>query len=276
MQKIMKIGSKEFAIGERTYLMGILNVTPDSFSDGGTHNKLEDALRHTERMIEEGVDIIDVGGESTRPNYIQISDEEEIERVVPIIEAIRKHWDIPISIDTYKSKVAKAACQAGADLVNDIWGLKYDPDMAAVVKEMNVAVCLMHNRKQIDYNNFLDDFQADMREIIQIAKDAGIADDKMMVDPGIGFAKTHEMNLALMKHMEIMNQFGYPVLLGTSRKSMIGNVLNVPVDQRLEGTIATSVIGVMKGCHFIRVHDVKENLKAVQVTEAILKCSLNL
>ncbi|NLK26988.1 MAG: dihydropteroate synthase [Clostridiales bacterium] len=272
----MKIGSKEFAIGERTYLMGILNVTPDSFSDGGTHNKLEDALRHTERMIEEGVDIIDVGGESTRPNYIQISDEEEIERVVPIIEAIRKHWDIPISIDTYKSKVAKAACQAGADLVNDIWGLKYDPDMAAVVKEMNVAVCLMHNRKQIDYNNFLDDFQADMREIIQIAKDAGIADDKMMVDPGIGFAKTHEMNLALMKHMEIMNQFGYPVLLGTSRKSMIGNVLNVPVDQRLEGTIATSVIGVMKGCHFIRVHDVKENLKAVQVTEAILKCSLNL
>lgn len=270
MQKSMIIGNKEFPIGERTYLMGILNVTPDSFSDGGTHNSLEDALRHTERMIEEGADIIDVGGESTRPNYTMISDEEEIARVVPVIEAIRKRWDIPISIDTYKSNVARAACQVGAVLVNDIWGLKYDPSMAAVVKEMNVAVCLMHNRKQIDYCNFLDDLQADMRECIRIAKDAGIPDDRIMVDPGIGFAKTLEMNLMIMKHLEIMNQFGYPVLLGTSRKSMIGNTLNVPVDQRLEGTIATSVIGVMKGCHFIRVHDVKENRKAIQMTEAIL------
>jgi len=270
MQKRMIIGNKEFPIGERTYIMGILNVTPDSFSDGGTHNKLEDALRHTERMIAEGADIIDVGGESTRPNYTMISEEEEIARVVPVIEAIRKRWDIPISIDTYKSKVAKAACQVGADLINDIWGLKYDPAMAAVVKEMNVAVCLMHNRKQIDYSSFLEDFQADIRESIRIAKNAGICDDRIMVDPGIGFAKTLEMNLTIMKHLEIMNQFGYPVLLGTSRKSMIGNTLNLPVDQRLEGTIATSVIGVMKGCHFIRVHDVKENRRAVQMTDAIL------
>lgn len=273
MQKSMKIGNKEFVIGQRTYIMGILNVTPDSFSDGGTHNRLDDALEHAQRMIDEGADIIDVGGESTRPNYTKISDEEEIARVVPIIEAIRKRWDIPISIDTYKSKVAKAACQAGADLINDIWGLKYDPEMAAVVKAMNAAVCLMHNRKEIDYCNFIDDFQADMQEIIKIAKEAGIDDNKIMVDPGIGFAKTHEMNLTLMKHLEIMEQLGYPVLLGTSRKSMIGNALNVPVDQRLEGTIATSVIGVMKGCHFIRVHDIKENRKAIQMAEAILKAT---
>lgn len=266
----MKIGSKEFAIGERTYLMGILNVTPDSFSDGGIHNQLEPALAHVQRMIVEGADIIDVGGESTRPNYTLISDEEEIARVVPIIEAIRKRWDIPISVDTYKSKVAKAACQAGADLVNDIWGLKYDPGMAEVVKEMNAAVCLMHNRKETNYRNFIVDVQEDMQESIKIAKNAGINDDKIMVDPGIGFAKTHEMNLMLMNHLEIMNQFGYPVLLGTSRKSMIGNILNVPVDQRLEGTIATSVIGVMKGSHFIRVHDIKENRKAIQMTEAII------
>ena len=270
MIKNMKIGSKNFVIGERTYIMGILNVTPDSFSDGGQHNKLKDAFGHAQKMIEEGADIIDVGGESTRPNYTMISEEEEIARVVPVIEAIRKRFDIPISIDTYKSKVARAACQAGADLVNDIWGLKYDPDMAAAVKEMDVPVCIMHNRKEIDYQNFMEDFLADMKESITIAKNAGIAEDKIMIDPGIGFAKTLSMNLSLVNHLEILKQFGYPVLLGTSRKSMIGNTLKVPVDQRLEGTIATSVIGVMKGCHFIRVHDVLENQRAIRMTEAIL------
>ncbi len=266
----IRIGKKDFVIGERTYIMGILNVTPDSFSDGGKHNRLDDALKHAERMIRDGADIIDIGGESTRPNYTMISEEEEIERVVPIIEAVRSNWDIPISIDTYKSKVAREACRVGAGLVNDIWGLKYDPDMAALVKETDAAVCLMHNRRSIEYNHFLDDFIEDMKESIRIAKDAGIADDKLMLDPGIGFAKTHEMNLNLVKNLEILHQFGYPILLGTSRKSMIGNVLNVPVDQRLEGTLATTVIAVMKGCQFLRVHDVKENKKAIQMTEAIL------
>jgi dihydropteroate synthase len=267
----IKIGKQDFVMGERTYIMGILNVTPDSFSDGGKHNRLDDALKHAELMIKEGADIIDIGGESTRPNYTMVSEEEEIERVVPIIEAVRNNWDIPISIDTYKSKVARAACQAGADLVNDIWGLKYDPDMANLVEETGVAVCLMHNRPSINYESFHDDFIADMTESIQIAKDAGIADDRIMIDPGIGFAKTHEMNLNLVKNLEMMHQFGYPVLLGTSRKSMIGNVLNVPVDQRLEGTLATTVIAVMKGCQFLRVHDIKENKKAIQMTEAILQ-----
>jgi len=274
MVKSMWIGNKEFSIGNRTYIMGILNVTPDSFSDGGQHNQLDRALYHAEQMIKEGADIIDVGGESTRPNYTQISEEEEIARVTPIIEAIKENWDIPISIDTYKSKVAGAACQAGADLVNDIWGLKYDEAMAGVIKEHNAAVCIMHNRKTDQYKEYFKEFMQDMKEAIEIAKKAGIADNKIMIDPGIGFAKTYEMNLSTTNRLEIMKKFGYPILLGTSRKSMIGNALDLPVTERLEGTIATSVIGVMKGCHFIRVHDVKENLRAVRMTEAILNSSL--
>lgn len=271
MNKVMRIGSKDFIIGGHSYIMGILNVTPDSFSDGGKHDHLEEAVIHVEKMINEGADIIDIGGESTRPNYTMISDEEEIKRVVPLIEEIRKRWDIPISIDSYKSKVARAACVAGADLINDVWGLQYDKDMAAVVKDMNVAVCLMHNRSNMDYYNFHDDFLQDMRKIIDIAKDAGISDDKIMIDPGIGFAKTLDMNLYLMNNLEILQQFGYPILLGTSRKSIIGKTLDLPVDQRLEGTLATTVMGVMKGSQFIRVHDVLANARAIQMTEAILQ-----
>lgn len=266
----MRIGSRDFPIGGKTYLMGILNMTPDSFSDGGSYTRLEDALSHAERMIEEGADIIDVGGESTRPNYTRITDEEEIERVLPVIEAIRKNWDIPISIDTYKSRVAKAACQAGADLINDIWGLKYDPDMAETVKSCKAAVCIMHNRMSKDYSDFWKDFKAELSESLSLAEEAGIAKDKIILDPGIGFGKTYEMNLTLIRHLELLKEFDYPILLGTSRKSVIGLTLNETVDHRLEGTIATSVIAVMKGCHFIRVHDVKENLRAVRMAEAIL------
>jgi len=266
----MRIGKKDFPIGERTYICGILNVTPDSFSDGGEHNEIEKAMMHVKRMIEEGADIIDVGGESTRPNYTMISDEEEISRIVPVIEAIRKNWDIPISIDTYKSKVARAACIAGADLINDIWGLKYDSAMASVAKEQDASVCIMHNRKTINYQNFYQDFVMDMKECIEIATKAGIARDKMILDPGIGFAKTYEMNLMLLGHLGKMLEFDLPVLVGASRKSVIGLTLNEPIENRLEGTIATSVIAAMKGCHFIRVHDVKENLRAVRMAEAIL------
>ncbi|HHU70693.1 MAG TPA: dihydropteroate synthase [Clostridiales bacterium] len=267
----MRIGKRDFAIGEHTYIMGILNVTPDSFSDGGRHNRLEEAIIHVERMINEGADIIDIGGESTRPGYTFVSDEEEIDRVVPVIEEIRKRWDIPISVDTYKSKVAKAACTAGADLINDIWGLQYDKDMAAVVKDMDLAVCLMHNRENLDYQDFHQDFLQDMSKIIDTAKEAGISDDKIIIDPGIGFAKTLDMNLYLMNNLEILHQFGYPILLGTSRKSMIGKTLDLPVDQRLEGTLATTVMGVMKGSHLVRVHDVLANRRAIQMTEAILQ-----
>ena len=182
-----------------TYVMGILNVTPDSFSDGGKFNNLEAALAHTEEMIKEGATIIDVGGESTRPGgYTLISDEEEIGRVVPVIRAIKEKFDIPVSIDTYKSKVAKAAIAAGADLVNDIWGLKYDKNMAKVIADAGVACCLMHNRDNMEYTSFMDDMLADLRETIQLAKEAGIVDDKIMLDPGVGFAKSYENNLVVV------------------------------------------------------------------------------
>lgn len=274
MIQSMKIGQRIFSIGERTYLMGILNVTPDSFSDGGRHSRLDLALEHAMQMIRDGADIIDVGGESTRPDYTMISAEEEIERVVPVIEAIRKETNVPISIDTYKSRVAEAACKAGADLVNDIWGLKYDPDMAGIVSKYNVAACIMHNRKTKEYQDFLPDFMKDMEESLKIAGKVGISPDRIMVDPGIGFAKTYEMNLYLLNHLEELRKLGYPVLLGASRKSVIGLTLNEPVNNRLEGTIAASVVAVMKGCHFIRVHDVRENFRAVRMAEAILKAKI--
>lgn len=266
----LRIGDTDFKIGDKTYIMGILNVTPDSFSDGGRFDQMEEALNHVKEMIEDGVDIIDIGGESTRPNHIKISEADEIRRVVPIIQAIKKQYKIPISIDTYKSNVAKAAIKAGADLVNDIWGLKYDPNMANVIKEYNVPVCIMHNRDNIEYDNFRLDILNDLKESIDIALNAGIGKDKIILDPGIGFAKTYEMNLEAMNHVDDLLQFDMPVLLATSRKSVIGLALDLPVTEREEGTIATTVLGVMKGCHFIRVHNVKSNLRAIRMTEAIL------
>lgn len=270
MDRIMRIGKKEFPLGKRTYVMGILNITPDSFSDGGKHNRLDEAVKHAMRMVEEGADIIDVGGESTRPNYTMISDDEEIGRVIPVIKAIRMNSDIPISVDTYKSKVADAASQAGADLINDIWGMRYDPDMARIVSKNKTAVCIMHNRKAMDYNDFYTDFNKDLEESLAIAIDAGISNQKIIIDPGIGFAKTYEMNLYLLNHLERIHELGYPILLGASRKSVIGLTLNEPVENRLEGTLATTVMAVMKGCQFVRVHDVKENIRAIRMTEAVL------
>ncbi|TAH66725.1 MAG: dihydropteroate synthase, partial [Anaerolineaceae bacterium] len=215
----MIIGGKEFPLGERTYVMGILNITPDSFSDGGKHNHLSEAVEHALKMIEEGADIIDVGGESTRPNYTKISDEEEIARVIPVIEAIRKNTDIPISVDTYKSRVADAACQAGANLINDIWGLRYDADMARIAVKNKASVCIMHNRKAMDYKDFYKDFTIDLEKSLRIALDAGISKKNIIIDPGIGFAKTYEMNLYLLGHLEDLHKLGYPILLGSSRKS---------------------------------------------------------
>ena len=267
----MFIGNREF--GKHTYVMGILNVTPDSFSDGGRFNDIDRALKHTEELVNDGADIIDVGGESTRPNYTQISDSEEIERVVPVIEKIKQNFDIPVSIDTYKSAVASAAVSAGADMINDIWGLKYDGNMAKVISESGAACCLMHNRKNAQYNSFVDDVLNDLRESVEIAKMAGIQKDKIVLDPGIGFAKSYKENLIMTNNLERMNEIGYPVLLGTSRKSMIGLTLDLPSDQRLEGTIATTVMAVIKGCMFVRVHDVLENKRAIMMTEAIINSS---
>ena len=264
----MKAGNREFL--NHTYVMGILNVTPDSFSDGGKWNCIDGALRRTEQMIDEGAAVIDIGGESTRPNYTKISDAEEIERTSPIIEEIKKRFDIPVSIDTYKSAVAREALLKGADLVNDIWGFKYDINMAKTVKEFDAACCLMLNRKESVYGDFMGDVLDDLKESIQIAKSAGISDNKIMTDPGIGFAKTLEQNLYLTSRAEELKKLGYPVLLGTSRKSMIGLTLDLPVTERLEGTLATTVMAVIKGCLFVRVHDVKENVRAVRMTEALL------
>ena len=229
----MKIGNRFFDTQNHTYIMGILNITPDSFSDGGKWNHLDEALRHTEAMIADGADIIDIGGESTRPGHTPVSAEEEAQRVLPVIEAVRKRFDIPISVDTFKSSVAESAIQAGADLVNDIWGLKYDSEMGAVIAKYDVACCLMHNKSNTEYNNFLIDMLSETQECVNLARKAGIKDEKIILDPGVGFGKTFEMNLETMNHLELFKNLGFPVLLGTSRKSMIGLALDLPVDHWL-------------------------------------------
>jgi len=271
----MIIGGKNFDTTKHCYVMGILNVTPDSFSDGGKWNDVDRALAHVEQMISEGMDIVDIGGESTRPGYTMISDEEEIERVVPIIEAVKKNFDIPISLDTYKTGVARAGITAGADLINDIWGLVYpgeNPDdrMGRLIAETGVACCLMHNRPSAEYADFYSEYMADMQKMIDGAIKAGISSDKIMIDPGVGFAKNLDNNLECIKRLDELAVFNYPVLLGTSRKSVIGLTLELPFNERVEGTIATTVVGVMKGAAFVRVHDVKENVRAIKMTEAIL------
>lgn len=268
---MMKIGGKTFDTEHQTYIMGILNVTPDSFSDGGRYDSPDAALYHARKMVRDGADILDVGGESTRPGHVQITDEEEIARVVPVIEKLKAEFDVPVSIDTYKSRVAKAALDAGADLVNDIWGLKYDEKLAGVIAEYDVACCLMHNREKAEYSHFVPEVLLDLEESVQLAKEAGIPDEHIMLDPGIGFGKTYEMNLEMLKNLASLQSLGYPVLLGTSRKSVIGLTLDLPADQREEGTLVTTVMGMMSGCSFVRVHDVKANYRAIKMTEAILR-----
>ena len=266
----MKIGNKIFEPSEKTYVMGILNVTPDSFSDGGSYTSIDKAMEQTEKMIQQGADIIDVGGESTRPGHVQIGDEEEIKRVVPVIREIKKKFDIPVSIDTYKSAVAKAALEAGADLLNDIWGFRYDEKMAELAAEYDVPVCLMHNRDNLDYDDFMEDVKKDLQISLDIAEKYGVKKENIMLDPGVGFGKTYEQNLMVMNHLEEIVDMGYLVLLGTSRKSVIGLTLDLPVDEREEGTLATSVLGAIKGCQFVRVHDVEKNVRALKMTDAIL------
>lgn len=267
----MKIGKREFQTEGRTYVMGILNVTPDSFSDGGKWNDRDRALKHVEEMVEQGADLVDVGGESTRPGYAPVAEDEEIERTAPIIQAVKERFDVPVSLDTWKAKVARAGIQAGADLINDVWGLKRDGKMAEVIAESALPCCLMHNRENADYRDFMQDVAADLAETLRLADKAGIRDDRIILDPGVGFAKSREQNLEIINCLEELKVFGYPILLGCSRKSVIGLTLNLPVEERLEGTLATSVIGVMKGCMFVRVHDVRENVRAVRMTEAVLR-----
>lgn len=265
----MRIGNHEFMQG-RTHVMGILNVTPDSFSDGGKFTIMDDALRRVEEMLGQGMAVLDIGGESTRPGHTQISDSEEIDRVCPVIEAVKARFDVPVSLDTYKSAVAEAGLKSGADLINDIWGLKYDPKMAEVIARYGAACCLMHNRRNYNYVDLMGDIISDLQESVALAEQAGIARDKIMLDPGIGFAKRYEQNLQLLRRLGELRQLGLPLLLGTSRKSVIGLTLELPAEERLEGTLATTVMAVQAGCLFVRVHDVKENLRAIRMTEAIL------
>lgn len=266
----MKIGNKEFNLGERTYIMGILNVTPDSFSDGGKFNEVEAAVKRVKELIEDGADIIDVGGESTRPGFKVVDVEDEISRVVPVIKAIKENFDIPVSIDTYKAATAEAAIKAGADIINDVWGFKKDKDMAEVAAKYDVPCILMHNREDIPYEDLMKDIIKDLADSINLALDAGVKRENIILDPGICFAKTFEENLFVMNNLEVIKNLGFPVLLGTSRKSMIGLALDLPVDQRVEGTVATTVMGIMKGCEFVRVHDVLENKRAAVMTDKIL------
>ncbi|MBP5530127.1 MAG: dihydropteroate synthase [Lachnospiraceae bacterium] len=266
----MKIGNRIFDLYNHTYVMGILNVTPDSFSDGGQYTDKDAALKRALQMAEEGADIIDIGGESTRPGYTPVSAEIQIERVIPIIKEIKKKIDIPVSVDTYDAKVARAALEAGCDIVNDIWGLRKDPDMAKAIAEYDAFCVLMHNRETPDYNNFMTDVLADCAKMIGTAVNAGIKEEKIIIDPGVGFGKTLEQNLCVIKYLEDFKNLDVPVLLGTSRKSVIGLTLDLPVEERLEGTLATTVMAVMKGINFVRVHDIKENVRTIKMTEAIM------
>ena len=266
----MKIGNKVIDLKERTYVMGILNVTPDSFSDGGNYNNIEDAVKRAKKMIEEGADIIDIGGESTRPGASLVSEEEEIERVIPIIKAIKNELDVLVSIDTYKSKTAEEAIKAGADIINDVWGFKKDSNMAKVAAKYNVPCILMHNREKESYSDLMNNVLMELIDSVNIALDAGVKRENIILDPGIGFAKTYEENLEVMNNLEKIVNIGFPVLLGTSRKSMIGLALDLPVENRLEGTIATTVTGIMKGFKIVRVHDVLENKRACVMADKIL------
>lgn len=266
----MKIGHKEFSFYNNSYIMGILNVTPDSFSDGGRFVMIDEARRQVRKMLEEGADLIDVGGESTRPGHQEVTVEEEISRVAPVIRMIAEEFDTVISIDTSKSQVAEVAIKAGAHMVNDVWGLKRDPNMAHVIAKHHVPVCIMHNRENEVYEDLIMDMVKDLAESVKIALDHHIPKDRIIIDPGIGFAKTVEENLTIMRDLKVFNQLGYPLLLGTSRKSMIGKTLDLPVSERLEGTLATTVMGVQAGVAIFRVHDVKANKRAMDMTRAIL------
>ena len=265
----MRIGQRDFRTKGHTYVMGILNITPDSFSDGGKYNELDKALFHVEEMIKQGMDIVDVGGESTRPGYTMVSEQEEIDRVVPVIEKIKSQFDIPVSLDTYKSEVARAGIAAGADMINDIWGLKYDKKIADVIAQAQIPCCLTHNRKEAVYKNLIEEILWDLESSLDIAHKAGIADDRIIIDPGVGFGKSYENNLEIIDRIQNFHSLGYPLLLGASRKSVVGMGLDLPVAERMEGTLVTTVYGVKKGVMFVRVHDVKENVRAVKMTEAI-------
>ena len=267
----LKIGNRLLHWGERTYIMGILNVTPDSFSDGGRFVDICAAVAHAKKMAAEGADIIDVGGESTRPGAAPVPEEEEKKRVIPVIERLKDEIEVPISIDTYRYGTAEAAIKSGAAMINDVWGLKADAGMAKVAAFYGVPVCIMHNKAEACYVNLIEDMTDELEQSLEIAEKAEIARKNIIIDPGIGFGKTLGHNLEVMRRLEHFKTMGYPLLLGTSRKSMIGKVLDLPVEERLEGTLATTVIGIIKGVDIIRVHDVLQNRRAALMADRVVR-----
>jgi dihydropteroate synthase len=288
----LKIGSRVFEWGRRTYVMGILNLTPDSFSgDGilrqGTEEFIARASARAEMQVADGADILDIGGESTRPGSQPTPVDEELGRVIPVLERIRPRISIPISVDTYKAQVARAALDAGADLVNDVWGLRMDPEMARVVADRDVPVVIMHNRSKpkdaaqsdrlggryigVEYGDLLGEVIGELRGQIEMAVEAGIARDKIIVDPGIGFGKTLEQNLELLDRTEELRVLGCPILVGVSRKGFIGYTLNLPVEDRMEGTAAAVALGIIRGADMVRVHDVKQMVRVARMTDAIIR-----
>lgn len=273
----------------KTLIMGILNITPDSFSGDGMLNEPDTLTAVTiraEAMLKEGADILDIGGESTRPGAQLVSLQEELDRVIPVIEALHNRFDVPISIDTYKANVAEAAMKAGSAWINDVWGLRADPRMAEVAAKFDVPLVLMHNRSKpsqaelqqvlggryigVPYENLLEDVKNELLESVEIAHASGMKDERIILDPGIGFGKTVEQNLELINRLNEIKELGYPVLLGVSRKSFIGYTLNLPPDERMEGTAAACTIGIMRGANILRVHDVKFISRIARMTDAII------
>jgi dihydropteroate synthase len=273
---IIRCRKRTFTLGRRTLLMAILNITPDSFSDGGLYFDKDKAIIQGLRMVEEGADILDIGGESTKPGSKPLGLEEELHRVIPVIESLAKELDVPISIDTYKSAIAQKAIEAGAEMVNDISGLHFDPGLAEVVAKEDTPLVLMHIRgtpetmqKNVHYNSLFSEILQYLKDSIQRAESAGLDPEQIIIDPGIGFGKTVEDNLLIIKNLSEFRVLGKPILLGTSRKSFIGKTLNADVGERIEGSLASIAIGVLNGAHIIRCHDVLQAKKAIAVTDAI-------
>ncbi|MGY4691858.1 dihydropteroate synthase [Salibacterium sp. K-3] len=261
---------EEINFKDKTYVMGILNVTPDSFSDGGQFNRIDAALERAFEMIEQGADMIDVGGESTRPGSVKVDGDEERRRVIPVLEKLAARLTVPISIDTYKAETARQALEAGAGIINDVWGAKADPAMAEVAARYDVPIILMHNRENTDYHDVMEDMISDIQESIDICRSAGVKKERIMLDPGIGFAKTYDQNLEVMRRLEEFTALDYPVLLGTSRKSLISKTLDLPASDRVEGTGATISLGIERGADIVRVHDVLEMSRTVKMMDAML------
>lgn len=263
---------KTLTVGKKTLIMGILNYTPDSFSDGGKWNHVDAALRHMEQMVADGADIIDIGAESTRPGHEAISVEEEIERLQDILPKLADACPVPISIDTYKAETAAYAIEAGAHMINDIWGLQFAPEagrMAAVAAALNVPVVAMHNQNGTVYEDIIQDMKRFFARTADIARTAGMDDNKIILDPGIGFGKTTEQNLYVLRHLQELTALPYPMLLGVSRKRFIGDILDLPAEDRVEGTGAACVAGVLAGCAIMRVHDVKPMARMCRMADAL-------